>query len=412
MQQHSLQFIRRRRFLLVLPLLTIPFITGLLWALDDKGRDEKRKEIQQDRHGLNPELPGAHLKDDRTSDKMDFYSDAQMDSVKRMEKERSQAFYGRRLDGTTVGSVSKDSLVSEPDGKASAEERISSKLRTLDAVMHSTPERVRWAEEGPQHYPEGRPVDGAGMERLEKMMQRVKEEKEDDADMRQMNQVLDKLLRVQHPNLVKDSVWESLDKTKALPVEKRLDEGSVSLLQNMSISTGTMHEAVNQFYGLSDTMTSDLAGNALQALVPESQTLVNGGTVKLQLVQEVAISGIVIPAGSAIYGVASLRDERLNVGIRAIRYGNYLLPVDLHVYDEDGLEGIYIPGGIGRDVMKQSAGQELNSLGLGTYDPSAAGQAASAGIQVARNIISRKVKLVRVKVEAGYRVWLKDAKRD
>ena len=117
-----------------------------------------------------------------------------------------------------------------------------------------------------------------------------------------------------------------------------------------------------------------------------------------------------IPAGTPVFGLASLNNERLNVVVRSIRYGDHLLPVELHVYDEDGLEGIYIPGAIGRDVVKQSADQGLNGLNLGTFDPSVAGQAASAGMQLARNMVSRKVKQVKVMVDAGYRVWLRDGK--
>jgi hypothetical protein len=41
-------------------------------------------------------------------------------------------------------------------------------------------------------------------------------------------------------------------------------------------------------------------------------------------------------------------------------------------------------------------------------DPSLGAQAASAGIQAAKTLISKKVKLVKVTVKAGYQVLLRD----
>jgi hypothetical protein len=80
----------------------------------------------------------------------------------------------------------------------------------------------------------------------------------------------------------------------------------------------------------------------------------------------------------------------------------------MEVYDMDGLAGIYIPGAISRDVAKQSTDNALQSVALGSLDPSLGAQAASAGIETAKNLLSKKVKLVKVQVKAGYRILLKD----
>ncbi len=49
-------------------------------------------------------------------------------------------------------------------------------------------------------------------------------------------------------------------------------------------------------------------------------------------------------------------------------------------------------------------------MNLATLDPSIGAQAAGAGIQAAKTLLSRKVKLVKVTVKAGYKVLLKDSK--
>ena len=72
----------------------------------------------------------------------------------------------------------------------------------------------------------------------------------------------------------------------------------------------------------------------------------------------------------------------------------------------DGLPGIYIPGAISRDVAKQSADNSLQLLELSTMDPSLKAQAATASINTAKSLLSKKVKLVKVLVKAGYKVLI------
>ena len=101
-------------------------------------------------------------------------------------------------------------------------------------------------------------------------------------------------------------------------------------------------------------------------------------------------------------------NERLEAEINSIRYKNQLFPVKLELYDMDGLPGIYIPGSISRDVAKNSADNSLQLMELTTLDPSLKAQAAAAGINTVKSLMSRKVKQVKVIIKEGYKVLLKD----
>ena len=96
------------------------------------------------------------------------------------------------------------------------------------------------------------------------------------------------------------------------------------------------------------------------------------------------------------------------MNINSVRYQHSLYPVKLEVYDIDGLPGIYIPGAINRDVAKQSTDNALQSVALNSLDPSIGAQAASAGIEAAKTLLSKKVKMIKVEVKAGYKILLKD----
>lgn len=64
--------------------------------------------------------------------------------------------------------------------------------------------------------------------------------------------------------------------------------------------------------------------------------------------------------------------------INSMHYHNSLFPVQLSVYEIDGMDGIYIPGAITRDVAKQYPDHAIQGIGQTTLDPSLGVQAASA----------------------------------
>ena len=77
----------------------------------------------------------------------------------------------------------------------------------------------------------------------------------------------------------------------------------------------------------------------------------------------------------------------------------------------DGMAGICIPGAITRDVAKESADRSMQEVSFSTMDPSIGAQAASAGITAAKTLFSKKVKLIKVTLKAGYHVLLRDEKQ-
>ncbi|NGM89715.1 conjugative transposon protein TraM, partial [Parapusillimonas sp. SGNA-6] len=255
----------------------------------------------------------------------------------------------------------------------------------------------------------GATVSAADIDRLEQMMQMMGQPGGEDPEMQQINGMLEKILDVQHPERVQEKLRQVSESRKGqvFAVSAKSHETPVSLLDNAQEQPA----ASNGFFSLDEMTAVADTQNAVQAVIHETQTIVDGSTVKLRLVNDIYINGVHIPKDNFLFGTASLNGERLNIRIGSIRYGNSLFPVELAVYDMDGLDGIYIPGAITRDVAKQSADRSMQAIGMTSLDPSWQAQAAGAGIEAAKTLFSRKVKLVKVTVKAGYRVLLRDEKQ-
>ena len=78
-QTHSPKLQRQRKFFLVLPVLVLPFVTLMFWVLGGGKAGDAGAQAQI---GLNMNLPGAYLKEDKPLDKLSYYEKAASDSLK------------------------------------------------------------------------------------------------------------------------------------------------------------------------------------------------------------------------------------------------------------------------------------------------------------------------------------------
>ncbi|MEP7375305.1 MAG: conjugative transposon protein TraM [Chitinophagaceae bacterium] len=413
--QQSRAFLRKRKLMLVLPLLVIPFLTMAFWAMGG-GKGEQNKQTTN-LQSLNLNLPDANLKEDKLSDKLSFYDKADKDSMKLKEWMRSDPYY-KEIDSSrpamneleqmteTTASKFNQRLNTSPYERSgnNPEQKIMQKLALLEKEVNKTPEKNddMIAEKGGA---DDRAFSGE-VDRLEDMMQVMNNGNENDPEMKQLENTLDKILDIQHPERVKDRIKEKSQQNKesVFAVSKEPKEENISLLDTMK----KRQVPETGFYGLHEEESINDESSAIEAVIHENQTLVNGAVVKLRLINDIYINGSLIPKGNFVFGIASLNDERLEVEINSIRCNQSLFTVKLQVYDMDGLSGIYIPGAITRDIAKQSADNSLQLMELSTMDPSLKAQAAAAGISTAKSLLSKKIKLVKVMVKAGYKVLLKD----
>lgn len=437
--KYSAKFLRQRKFLLVLPALVLPFLIFLLWSIGLVGEVKAANKTAQQHKGLNMELPAAAPAKDSNWNKMKYYEQADKDSARLKNLLKNDPY--RKMDMLTERErVAADTVLAsaktngnfrysyDPYPKEKLqdhnEERVYKKLAALNKELETASAKdqqpVKKNDSNTQPVVNINP----DVERLEAMMKAMQQAPEEDTELKQLNDLLEKVMDVQHPQRMEDKIRQQSEQNKRQVYsvqQKREDIISVlegkkdwqKALQNeLPDTTIQQVQAIfnrNRFYSLEEDATQINTDNAIPAVVHEAQTLITGSTVKLRLLEDVFIAGVRVAKDQFIYGTATLNGERLQVSITSIRSSNTILPVALSVYDSDGLAGIYIPGAIPRDVAKRSATQSAQGLGaINSLDPSLGAQVAGAGIQAAQNLLTKNVKLVKVHVKAGYQVLIKD----
>ncbi len=132
-QKYSVRFLRRRKFMMVLPLLVLPFLTMAFWAL---GGGASTSEVAVKKEGLNLELPDAKLKEDNAFDKLSFYRQAESDSTRLKEMMKTDPYYRNELEdvaGTTGYNILNGSPYSDSDPNV---RRVQEKINELNLQLN------------------------------------------------------------------------------------------------------------------------------------------------------------------------------------------------------------------------------------------------------------------------------------
>jgi conjugative transposon TraM protein len=413
---HSQKFLKQRKFLMVLPLLVIPFLIIFFVALGGGKGNSAVDPALQKQAGFNTKLPDAHFKKGKEKNKLSLYEDMGKDSDKIRSAMKNDPYYklenhsddvaqhkSNELENIFQKSASKfnqgDFAAKPLNSLLSNNTTDANEKKVMDKLAQLKTELKKKTETAPTDYSKfnSNPAN-PDFDKLQRMMIAMKQNNNNistDPELNQINGLLEKVMNVQHPERLQDSM-------KRLSEKNKPQTFSVGLSNNVDTSE-------NGFYGLSEENIQDAKkSNAIEAVIEEDQTLVSGAVIKLRLQQDIYVKGLRIAKDQLVYGISSLSNERLKIMINSVRCNDNILPVSLEVFDLDGLAGIYVPGSISRDVGKESADEAISGIGLTTLDPSLGAQAASAGIQAAKTLMSRKIKQVRVSVKAGYKILLKD----
>lgn len=415
--EKSEKFLKERRFYAVVPLIVTVFLVIGFYGFGG-GRDSVATSDKKDSIGLQIELPDANLKDESAMNKMSYYDRAKMDSIRLKEMIENDPYYKDKM--ARESAIVNNSLTSVNSAPPSGlqystgtgpldhnEAKIYNKLDQLNAALN-TPGQVE-PKARIQTTPALNGVTSSDIDRLENMMAAMGTQSED-PELRQLNDMLEKIMDIQNPQRAEEKlrVASGAKKGQVFPVVGTREEQIATLFDTRGISDDNSNYTGTFFS--TDILRENLPDNknVIPAVVNHTQTLLDGSIIKFRLTGDVFVSGIRIPKDNFLYGIGRLNGERLNVDINIIQFEQSFFPVNLTVYDLNGLPGIHITDAISRKVRQESTDRAMQGIGMTTFDGTLAAQAAGAGIESVKNLIGKRTRLVPFTVKAGHQVLLRD----
>jgi hypothetical protein len=360
---HTEEFLKKRKFYLVIPILILPFLTMAFWALGG-GKDGGKSKNEALSKGIDMALPSAQFKDKKEKDKMEVYQTAGKDTATTKDGVSKSFMQSMGFNPNTSGKGDSDKggnivKTATPVVPTSADlqsAKIERKLAQINRQINQ-PQPSSYQSEAPD--PE--------VKRLNKMMKSMNSSSGNDPEMKQLNSMLTKIQAIQNPNSV-----------QAKP--KKKNEG-------------------------------DTAFRAIPAIIDGKQKVMNGGTVRLKLTDSVKLKGIILPKGQLLFGACQVTNQRLMLNIQNIRIGKLILPTDLTVFSLDGMPGIPAPEAELSGAAGDGANNSIESMQFLSLDESLGGQAAAGGINAAKGLLGKKFKKIKVKLQDKFAVLLRDNTR-
>lgn len=340
-----------RKLLLVLPFLVLPFLALGFYALGG-GRNSTSAEQQNAKRGINIQLPDAKFTADDPLDKLSLYEVTKRDST----AIRNQ-FGDFVSDSVTIQNNSVLGTNADPN-----EQRINERLAQISREIN--PSQSYSPTTSVSRQPS---VASGDVDRLEKLMLMMQDGKTEDPEMQQLSGMLDKIIAIQNPSLVQ----------------------------------------ANNFNPVIDSVFK-----AIPAQIVNNQKAVEGASIKLKLLDTVILAGHIIPKNHELFGTCRITNQRLLIDITNIRLGTSIIPVALSVYSLDGMPGINAPEAELADAAGSGATDAMRSLGIYGIDQSITTQVAGAGIDAAKSLLSKKLRRVKVKLDAGRPVLIRNNKPD
>lgn len=386
--------------LLVLPLLCLPFVALLFFALGGGKGAAVTASLPADAL-LNTELPSAQLNDDGKMDKLGYYRQAEADSNKWRDQLKQDPYSKSALlprDDWRLPAADSIGLSYLPfDGLSAvdAQERaVQGKLAQLQDAIQAPQAPLPTTSKPLVHT-----VDDVKLQQLSALVDQVHSAPEGDSELTQLSGMLDKIMAIQHPASMPPTPAAS----PVVPVAVHRPRGSVFPVSRLDT---TQPASSIRFYGPSGVMVPDTLPVSLTAVVHAPTALVNGAKVKLRITQAFVLNRVLIPRDQFVYATAQVSSDCIQLTVSSLSYAGHIFPVSFAVYDGNGLPCIPVNGTLTSGALQQSAGQSMQGFGALSPDASLVGQAAGTGLQAARHLFSNKVKLVKVHLAAGHSLLL------
>lgn len=169
-------------------------------------------------------------------------------------------------------------------------------------------------------------------------------------DMRKQYLFLDSLERANNPDLLASQREEERDR-------RILDAIERNKLSRLTVQKVTYNKEFNSIKRQSE-------GEFIKAVIDENITGYAGSRLRLRLLEDIQVGKQILRKNTYLYAIITgFNEQRVILTISSIMYENQILPIKLKIYDNDGLEGLYVPASQFREFTKEIGEAGIQSVG-------------------------------------------------
>jgi conjugative transposon TraM protein len=373
----------------VLPAILYPLLLGagyLIFDLFDVQLAEKPSDMQTTEY-LNPELPQAQLNSDGIGGKY----------------ENMAKSYGKIQDYSAVENIDRDNTIETED--------YDSKYTDADLAFLDSEAEKRLQELQDQLDASRRRGEAMGSDSITSPLDKGQQRQQEALDelnkalaearlkgqkmVEQPSEAADNQVDLSNTGLVKQN-----ENAVSQPAEDEEIQTVVKAKKPASAYFNTLAE-------------NEPEPRLIKAIIDENIKAVDGSRVRLRLLDDVEINGVMLSKGSYMYATMSgFGSQRVKGNVKSLMVDDELVKVNLTIYDTDGLEGLYVPSSSFRETSKDIASGAMSSnmsINNGSYSNSFTQwgmQAIQNAYQQTSNAISKAIRKNKATLKYGTFVYL------
>ena len=166
--------------------------------------------------------------------------------------------------------------------------------------------------------------------------------------------------------------------------------------------------------------TENIDEPLIKAMIDKTTKAREGTRLRFKLLDDVTVKGIRLKKGSYLYGIVTgFGQQRVMANITSILVGNKFIKVNLSVFDNDGMEGFYVPESTFREMMKDAGSNvaaqniQFDVNGTGGVSPEIiALQALQNMYQSASSAVSKNIRKNKAKIKYNTIVYLINSQQE
>lgn len=197
-------------------------------------------------------------------------------------------------------------------------------------------------------------------------------------------------------------VMDSLEKAKdpeyqsRLAAEEKLKANKAKLDAFLNSTFNVSKSGINNSF---NAIYKETENSFIKAVIDENNKGFLGSRIRFRLLEDIFVGQRKISKGSILYGqISGFSMQRVELNIISVFSKGEILPVNLSIYDLDGMKGLYVPQSIFRDMVREMGsnsvqGTQMDMGGSGFFTSIGTRLFTSTSKSIANLIKANKAKL-------------------
>ncbi|WP_343662834.1 conjugative transposon protein TraM [Chryseobacterium mucoviscidosis] len=197
-------------------------------------------------------------------------------------------------------------------------------------------------------------------------------------------------------------VMDSLEKARDPDYQNKL-----SAENKLKANKEKMEEFLNSTFNVSksgiktdfNAVYKEKENSFIKAVIDEDNKGFLGSRIRFRLLEDIFVGNKKIGKGSILYGqISGFTMQRVDLKIISVFAKGKILPINLSIYDVDGMKGLYVPQSVFRDMIREMGsnsvqGTQMDMGGEGFFTTIGSKLFTSTSKSIANLIKTNKAKL-------------------